>query len=195
MPRAISLILVALVALSSWSCTALKEIANLRNLNFSLDNVADVRLAGVPVENVQQFDDLSFSDIARVTGAVATRRVPLAFVLDIGAENPEENQVNARMVQMDWTLFLQDRETISGSLVEEFTIPAGQTTTIPLEIELDLYSFFDDNARDLFNMVRSLSGSGGAPANIRLQALPTINTPVGPLTYSNPITIVSKSVG
>lgn len=195
MSRAVSLILVAFVACSSWSCTALKEIANLRNLNFSLDNIADVRLAGVPMENVRQFDDLSFSDIARVTGAVATKKVPLAFVLDIGAENPEENQVNARMVQMEWTLFLQDRETISGTLVEEYAIPAGKKASIPLEIELDVLTFFDENARDLFDMVLSLSGQGGAPANIKLQALPTINTPVGPLQYSSPITIVSKTVG
>ena len=195
MRKTTSTILFVVLACSSLSCTALKEIANLRNLVFSLDRISDVRLAGVPMQEVERYDDLAFSDLARVAGAVASRNVPLALTLDIGAENPEDNQVKARMVQLEWTLLLQDRETVSGTLVEDYSIPAGSSATIPLEIELELLSFFDDSARDLANMVLSLTGAGGAPANIKVRALPTVNTPVGPIQYTSPITIVSKTVG
>ncbi|NND70050.1 MAG: hypothetical protein HKN43_00565 [Rhodothermales bacterium] len=195
MRRVASLLLFCTLAASSLSCSALKEIANLRNLVFSLDRIADVQLADVPLANIKAYDDLQFTEVARLGRAVVNREIPLSFDLNIGAENPPENNVQARMVRMDWTLLLEDTETISGIIDDEFLIPAGGTATIPLSINLELFSFFDKSAKDLVDLALSLSGAGGEPKNIKIRALPTINTPLGPIRYSDPITIVSKTVG
>ncbi|HEX7069937.1 MAG TPA: LEA type 2 family protein [Rhodothermales bacterium] len=175
-------------------CQTLRQVAALRMVDFALDNVADVRLAGVQLDRIRSYEDLRPTDLARLAASLAQRRLPLAFDLHVAAENPADNPVEARLLSMDWTLFLEDRETISGVLDQEFLIPPGSVTDIPLRIQLDLVDFFGDNMRDLVNLALSLSGEGGEPTNVRLEALPTINTAIGPIRYPQPITIISREI-
>ena len=176
-------------------CSALRQVAALRHVAFALDRVTDTRLAGVSVERIQRYEELSALDIARIGGALAQQRLPLEFELHVAARNPEENEVDARLLQMSWTLLLEGRRTISGQVDREFILPSGQTTSIPLFIEIDLLDFFDENARDLIELALSVSGEGGTPKNISVEATPTIRTPLGPIRYPQPITIVSRDIG
>ncbi len=184
---------VVLPALSG--CQTLKEIANLRHVDFSLDRLSGLNLAGVSLQNVRSYRDLSAGDLFKLTTAVARRDLPLRFNLHVAALNPETNSVAARLVRMDWTLFLEDRETISGVVDQEQVLNPGQPVDIPVAIDLELLSFFDKNAQDLVDLVLSLSGEGGAPKNVRLQAIPVIDTVIGPIRYPDPIVIVNREVG
>jgi hypothetical protein len=102
--------------------------------------------------------------------------------------------MDARLTAMDWTLFLQDRETVSGTFRQEIVMPPGTPTDIPIDIELDLIRFFDENLRGLVDLATALGGQG-PPTNVKLKVQPTIQTQVGPMRYPNPITVVSKDVG
>ena len=176
-------------------CQTLRELAALRFVDFSIDGVTDARLAGVEIERFRSHQDLSAMDVARIARAVASRELPLQFQMHLGAKNPEENGVQARLLRMDWTLLVEDRETINGVLEEDFVIPPGAVTDIPLFIELDLVDFFDRNVEDLVDLALSIAGAGGAAKNVKLRARPTVDTPVGPIEYPQPITIVSRDVG
>lgn len=176
-------------------CQTLQQIANLRNVNFALDRVADARLAGVDIDRIRSYEDLSTQDMLRLGAAVAQKELPLAFALHLNAENPPENEVDARMVRMDWTLLLDDRETISGIFDQNIVLPPGEPTDVPIPMQLDLVEFFNDGARDLIELALAVSGQGGAPKRIKLQATPTIDTVIGPIRYPSPITIVSRTVG
>ena len=92
-------------------------------------------------------------------------------------------------------MLLEQRETVSGTIEREYVFPPGQPQDVPIAIELDLLDFFERNAQDLFDLARNLAGQGGAPKNVALRALPTIDTPIGPISYPRPITIVSRDVG
>lgn len=186
-------LLISATAISG--CQTLRQVANLRLIDFALDRINDLHLAGVPVQRAESYEDLRATDIARIAASLAQNRLPVEFELHLAADNPEENQVDARMIQMDWTLFVEDRETISGVFNDEVVLPSGVTTIIPLFIQLDLVEFFGESLRDLVELALSLSGQGGEPTNIRLQAQPTIRTPLGPIRYPQPITIVSRDVG
>jgi len=180
--------------LLSSGCQTLQQVANLRKLNFALDRVADAELAGIELSGIRSYEDLSASDVARLGVALADGDMPLTFDLFVAAENPEENNVSARMVQMDWTFLMEDNETISGNLEENFVISPGETQDFPVRIELDLVDFFDGNARNLFDLALAAAGSG-EPQNVALEAQPTIETELGPIEYPNPITITSRDLG
>ena len=182
----------ALLVLSS--CQTLREVANLRNVDFAIDRVTDGRLAGIDLTRVRSYEDLRPTDVLRLTQAVARGELPLAFTLNLAAENPPDNNVQARLVQMDWTLLLDDRETVSGVFDQTIVLPPGEPRSIPIAIQLDLVRFFDDNAQDLINLALAVSGQGGEPTRVKLQAIPTIDTAIGPIRYPNPITIVSREV-
>lgn len=177
------------------SCATLEQVAALRRVDFAIDRVATPRLAGVDVSRVRSYTDLSPLQIAAIGAAVARGELPFAFDLHIAAENPADNPVSARLLEMEWSLFLEDRETISGTLARSFVMPPGEVTDIPLRIELDLVEFFDSNVQDLVDMVLAVTGQGGSPRRISLRARPTIETPIGPIRYPEAITIVAREVG
>ena len=176
-------------------CATLQQMASLRNVDFALDRVSDLRLSGIDVGSVRSFDDLSFLDAGRLVLALSRNELPMDFRLHLRAENPAENSTEARMVQMAWTLLLQDRETLSGVLENEILLPPGEPTDVPLAISLNLMEFFEGSAQDLVELALSLAGQGGAPKEVALRATPVINTPLGPIRYPGPITILSREVG
>jgi hypothetical protein len=193
MRRTLTVVATAVLFLSG--CTALREVANLRKVDFGIDALTDLRIAGVEARGLRSYDDLGALDIVRIGAAVSRRELPVSFVLDVVAANPEENGVQARMVAMDWTLLLEDRETISGVFEDEVVIPSGDVRHLPIRIELDLIKFFEGNARDLVDVALSLAAAGGEAKNVKLRAVPTIQTVLGPVRYPEPITIVSTSIG
>lgn len=152
-------------------------------------------MAGVDLSHVRTYSDLSLSDGARVAAALAAQELPLSFRLHLLAENPAGNSVTARLVRLQWTLFLENTETISGQIEREYALPPGQPTDIPLDISLDLFDFYERSGEDLVELALNLAGAGGTPKQVAIRAVPTINTALGPITYPQPITIVAASVG
>lgn len=176
-------------------CQTIKELTNIRNVDFDLGAVRNLNLAGVQLDRIENYSDINALDIVKLTTAFARRDLPLSFQLEVEAQNPETNQVAARLVRLDWTLLLEDRETISGVIDGERTIEPGQEVVIPVVIELELMEFFDHNARDIIDLALALSGNGGASKNIKLKATPVVDTIIGPISYPDQITIVNSEVG
>jgi hypothetical protein len=183
-----------LLTLSVSACATIREVSNLRKVNFQLDRVADTQLAGVKIDDVRSYEDLGGTDILRLGSALSKGEMPLSFNLHVRATNPESNSVNARLTQMDWTLLLEDKETVSGQFGQEVVLPPGQPKDVSFRVELDLVRFFDDNLKGLVNLVSAISGEA-PPQTIKLRVQPTVNTALGPFKYPSPITVVSKEVG
>lgn len=190
-----SLTIMASLLLGISGCATLQQIAALRQVAFALDGVANARLAGVEIGRLRNASNLSALDIGRITVAAARRDVPLDFTVNVRATNPSENGTTASLVKLGWTLLLDDKETISGEVDSVVALPPGQPTTIPLRMRLNLAEFVDGPAEDLVNLALSVAGLDADPTRITLRALPTVDTPIGPIRYPMPITIVNRNVG
>ena len=187
------LVLMCLIA-GLVGCATLREIAALRTVAFSLDRVDNVRIAGVRVDDKRSYSDLSAVETARIAAAIVTKRVPLDLVVHVRAENPRDNQVSARLVDLDWTLFLENRETVSGKLAGTHLLPPGEPVDVPIGAQLDLLEFFNGSGRDLVDLALGIAGQGGSPKEVRLEALPTIQTSLGPIRYPGRI-VIRRVVG
>ncbi|MGA2383055.1 MAG: hypothetical protein ABSG61_06425 [Gemmatimonadales bacterium] len=193
-PTRWTLALAALAATLA-GCVTLSRLTALKRVDFSIAGVQDGRLAGVDLRRIANYDDLSVVEIGRIALAVSRRDVPLDFRVLIRADNPADNNTAATMVKLAWTLLLDDKETVSGVLDTVVTMPPGQTAYIPLPMRVNLRQFFDGPAQSLVNLAASVAGLSSHPTRIAVRAVPTINTPLGPITYPSPITIVSRTVG
>lgn len=185
---------VLLVATFS-SCATLQSIAGLRQVAFALDGVQDGRLGGVALNRVASYEDLSAAEIGRLTLAFARNDLPLEFQVAVRAENPADNATSATLVRLAWSLFLDDKETISGVLDTTYALPPGQPVVIPIQMSLNLREFFDGPAESLVSLAAGLAGIRADPTRVTIRAVPTIDTPLGPIAYPSPITIVSQTVG
>jgi hypothetical protein len=149
----------------------------------------------VPLERVASYSDLNALEVGRLAVAVARNDLPLEFQVDVRAENPASNAATATLARLSWSLLLDDTETISGVLDQSYALPPGEPVVIPLHVELNLRQFFDDSAENLVSLAASLVGLGGDATRVALRAVPTIDTPFGPMAYPSPITVVSRTVG
>ena len=136
------------------SCQSIKEIAALRDVAFAIDRLTDVRLAGIDLSQVRSVRDLRAADVLNLTRALNRREMPLTFQLNLEATNPSTNSVAARLVGLDWTLFLEEKETISGAFNGDVTLPPGQPQQVPFGVSLDLVQFFEGGVNDLVNVAQ-----------------------------------------
>lgn len=185
------------------SCKTLNQIkdsiVNLQRLEFKLDNVNNFRLAGVDLSNIKSVSDLSIMDGIKLTKAFADKKLPAQFVLNVAANNPNDGtggskQSAATLTSLDWKLYIDNKETIAGDINKDIVIPGtGQSETIPLVMNIDLYQFFGNKGyEDIINLALAIGGQGGSASRLKLDARPTVKTPVGNINYPNRITIVDK---
>ena len=183
-----SLVLVA-------GCATMRSITALRQVHFDIDRLQGIRLAGVNLDNKRSLSDVSPLEMARVTAAVLRGQVPLSMDVHILGQNPPENNTTARLVRFDWTLDLNGKETVSGTLDTAYTFEPGMTTDVRLPISLDLAQFFHQSGQDLVDLALGLAGLGSRQTEVVIRAIPTIDTPLGGIRYPNAITIVRRTVG
>ncbi|MFN3597646.1 MAG: hypothetical protein ACK41D_10290 [Rubricoccaceae bacterium] len=185
LPALLGLVLFA----SASGCATLEQIAALRQVGFALDRVSQGRLAGVSIDGARGYGDIGALDAARVAASIAQGSLPLDFVLHVEASNPAENPVAARLVALEWTLFVEDTETVSGVFNDARLIAPGTTADLPIAIRLDLVQFFGRNVPELANLALNIAGAGGSPAKLRLQARPSVTTQFGRIAYPGTISI------
>ena len=185
----------AVVLLALAACATMRGLMALRQVAFEVDRVATVRIAGVSLDQVRSPRDLDVLDAARIAAAVMRRQVPLSFDLHLLGRNPAENQTTARLVRLQWILDLNGRETVSGTLETAYAFPPGEVTDVRVPISLDLWQFFQGSAADAIDLAAGLAGIGTARTEVALRAVPTIDTPLGPIQYPGSITIVRRAVG
>lgn len=188
------LVVLGLMVCGLAGCTTLREVASLRTVRFQIDRISESHLAGVRLSKLRSLEDLSGNDLLRLTTAVSEGKLPFSFQLHLQAINPASNEVNARLTKMDWTLLLEEKETVSGTFDRELVLPPGTPTDVPVRIQLDLLRFFEENLNRLVDLALAVSGEH-PPQSVKLKVRPTINTKFGPITYPSPITAVSGKVG
>lgn len=176
-----------LAPLGMAGCAALEQTLALRQVQFAVDDVSQTRLAGVALDHTTTYQDLGPVALARIGTAIAMGVVPLQFTMNVGAENPAENTVSARLTRMDWILLLDGQETITGIVDDARQIAPGQRVQIPIQMELDLLQFFERDVQNLIELALAVAGQGQQEVALRLR--PTITTPLGPISYPGYITI------
>ncbi len=179
------------------SCATLNALAGLSRIQFKLNNVQSVRLAGIDIANKHSVSDFSVMDGINLAAAFASGQFPLTFTLNVAARNPNaptgSSLVSALQVtDFPWTLLLNGHQTISGNIGAPVGVPAGGTTSmIPLQVSVDLKQFFANQSyNDLLNLALALSGQGGV-SQVQLVTQPTMSAGGLSLRYPGQLTIVN----
>jgi hypothetical protein len=201
----LAMVLVLVVALGASGCKSLTNtlgaLTDIKNLEFKLGDANAFKVSGIDISTMSQPSQISPLDMARVVANVAGKTLPVSFTLNVLARNPNTGSGRTQptplyLSKLDWTLIVDDRTTINGVVNRELEIPAsGGTTTIPLQINMDLYKFFNDKGHmDLLNLAMAIGGANGSSSNLKLLAKVAVRIPgVGVVEYPDQITIVDQT--
>jgi hypothetical protein len=184
------------------SCAALGDmasaLANLQRLKFKIGGVRDFRLLGISLAGKNRLADLGTADALRIAQAYASKKLPVEFVMDVLALNPNDGtggttRTVSTLTGLECRLLIDDKPTVIGNIDQPMEIPGtGQEAVIPLRLSLDLLEFFGDRRyEDLLGLALAIGGRSGSPSRLALDAQPTVSTPLGPITYPGRLTIVS----
>ena len=189
--KRILVFLFTLIAITSCGVVQqVQQIASFAKCDFKLNDVQDVRIAGISVQNYKGTSDLNFGDAARLAAALTGSTLPLTFNLNIEAHNP--NGQVAGLNRLEWILLIDDIEMVNGINEEPVTIPANGSTVIPLSMNIDLRKALSGKSgQSLLNFGFNLAGANGSPTRIKLKAKPTILVGKFPIAYPGYITITS----
>ena len=173
-------------------------MTNLKRIQFKLNNVTGFSLNGVGLSGKSAISDFSLTDAAKLLQAYNSKSLPVSFTLNVLAKNPNTGSSGttsalATITGLAWSLYLDGKQTINGDINNAVTVPAsGETTTIPLGMNLDMVKFFSDKSYEsIVNLALALGGASGSTSKIKLVARPTIKTPIGNIAYPSNITIVN----
>ena len=188
--------LIAILLLSSViGCASTLELAAMRQVEFRFDGISDAQIAGIHLERVHSTDDVSALDLGRLTLAVASKDVPLDLIVHVTGRNPPTNKATARMIALDWSYLVDDRETVSGRLSEPYVFPPGQSTDVPVVVTFNMFRFFGGTGKDLLNTALALAGQRTSSHTVTLRLTPSIDTPAGRIRYPVPISLDLSRAG
>lgn len=182
--------LLALLLIGSMGgCATAKEIIALQQVDFRYDRLSGARVAGIALDRIHSYEDVSPVDLARFAIAVVSKDVPFDITVHLEGRNPEANATTARLVAMDWAYLVDDRESVSGRITEAFTFVQGEPKDVPIPVMFNLADFFGSDGRDLLNTALALAGQRTSTHKVSLRISPTVDTPIGPIRYPTPIII------
>jgi len=184
--------LVFVLFLSLASCAQIgditKALMDLKNLDFRLSGIEQVRLGGVSFTKGMKVDDLSIMDIAKLTSAVSKNSIPIDFILNLEARNPNEDKgkkykTTATLESFDFDVFLDNSKAFTGGLAAPVKIESnGGTKVIPLKISFDLTKVVNDKQYTKFaNIAMNLAGFDTQKTKIKVEANPVVSTAIGKL--------------
>lgn len=170
-----------------------RQVAMLSKCEFRLSSVDQLKLAGVNIQQVKKLSDLSLLDAAKITtAAVSGSSLPLNFTLNVEVKNP--NAGSAGLTKLDWILFIDDIQMVSGVNEQRLQVPGnGGTGTIPLTIGVNLKEVLKGKSGDaIANFGLNLAGAGNKPTRITLKAKPTIMVGSQYIAYPGYLTVQNE---
>src|SRR5262245_31433261 len=113
-------------------CSTMRGVRALRDVDFEVTRVTDVRVAGVPIGGRHGSIEDPAEQAVLLGAAALSGHLPLECKVLVRASNPPSNPVTAELVRMDWTLLLDGRKAVGGRVAHRFTIPPGESAEVPV---------------------------------------------------------------
>jgi hypothetical protein len=172
-----------------------RQVAALHQVEFRFDRIADPQLTGIPLSGIRSHDDLSARDLGRLALAIASGDVPLRLTVHVVGRNPDSNTITAKLIGLDWSCIVDEREVVSGQVTEGYEFPPGKPIDLPLQVSFNLVEFFGSDGRNLLDAALALAGRRPSTHTMTMRLRPVIETPIGPIRYPAPIDLVLVTAG
>ena len=189
------IIAIVLLTASFTACEELAQIANqaaqvvnLKNCNFDVTGVNNINMLGINVSNGMNKNSLTAAQLINVTNSLLNKRLPVTFNVNLDVDNP--NNIAASLGKMDYIIKLNNKEVISSTFTDGFSIPANGKGSISIPISTDLFQLFSGETADaILNLAFKLAGAKSDPVNLGVLVKPYIKVNNQSLAYPDYITI------
>ena len=195
MKKLIRIFAILLMVASFSACDELAQIANqaaqtvnLKNCTFDVNSVNNINMLGINLTKGLSMKDLNTQQVLSVTNALLNKKLPVTFNVNLDVNNP--NSIAASLSKMDYIISLNNKEVISSSFTDGFSIAANSKGQVSIPISTDLFQLFSGETKDaVLNLAFKLAGAKSEPVNLGVKVKPYIKINNQSLAYPDYITI------
>lgn len=171
-----------------------KQIDALRNYNYDVASVSNVRIAGRLVDNLIAGDDNSLSSLPGIALAVLSKDLPLEAKVDMNVSNPTEQVTNINAFK--YLIEIQGKPFFEGTVDQRINLKNGESIVVPLTFKANLFGVTDqgNGIEKVLSDIFTREGQGAVVLKIK----PSINIGGKSIYYPGYITVdnnLLKSVG
>ena len=189
------IVAVLLLALTVTACNEFQQIANqtaqainLKNCTFSVNGINQIKMMGIDLSKGMNKNNLSAVQLLSVTNSLLNKKLPVTFNVNLDVNNP--NKIAASLGKMDYIISLNNKEVISSTFTDGFSIPANSKGQVAIPITTDLFQLFSGETADaILNLAFKLAGAQSNPVNLGVKVKPYIKVNNTSLAYPDYITI------
>ena len=189
------IVAILLLALTVTACNELAQIANqaaqtinLKNCTFNVNGINKIKMLGIDLSKGMDKSNLNAMQLLNVTNSLMNKKLPVTFNVNLDVNNP--NSIAASLGKMDYIISLNNKEIISSTYNDGFSIPANSKGTISIPISTDLFQLFSSETADaVLNIAFKLAGAKSNPVNLGVKVKPYIKINNQSLAYPDFITI------
>lgn len=178
------ILLVCIALMTAASCVQIQQALQLAKCDFRLKNIEGLDMAGVNVQKIESWSDITIQDVLKITSSFKQGSLPVNFKLNMEIRNP--NAEKAALNQLDWILMLDQTQIAQGTTTQRVEVAGGGgSATMPISITSDLKKLLSgESMTTLTNMVLNMADASGKPTTLTLKAKPYIS--IGSVTIPYP---------
>ena len=195
MKKIIRIIAFVMLTASFTACEQLAQIAsqaaqvmNLKNCTFDVNGLDKINMMGISLHKNMSMGDLTAAQVINVTNSLMNKKLPVTFNVNLDVNNP--NSIAASLGKMDYIISLNNKEVISSTFSNGFSIAPNSKGKIAIPISTDLFQLFSNETKDaVLNLAFKLAGAKSEPVNLGVKVKPYIKINNQSLAYPDYITI------
>ena len=168
----------------------LQSALNMRHCEYRYQSITNLTISGMNLSN--GISAFQLPQILAILGGTVSS-IPLDFTLNLDVHNPNPSQAAFQAVQ--YIIQIDDVEFTNGMVNQPFSVDAGQTAQLPIQIGVDIATLISNHSQSaILNIVKNFIGVGTEKSNVTVQLKPTFTVGVSRIT--SPVYIpVSFSFG
>lgn len=167
-----------------------KELRALEKCEYELVSADSVLLAGTDVGQLIKSGRVDLARLPGVAMGFLSGNVPLSAVLNVRVTNPTNTLAGIR--QFAYIIEVEGQELIDGTSDLPVRVPAGETVTVPVRLQGNMYQMLSNQSilqRVMAYVQATQAGTANEPVNMTIKIKPTVALGNSEINYPGYISI------
>lgn len=157
------ILLLCFTALAISSCGINQQAAQIKALEkctYRITSAEQVTLGGADVKKMLSNGDINLGSLPGLALGLLRKDVPLRARLNLEVKNPTGN--DAAINEFEYKILINRQELATGFVNQALNVAAGQSSTVPVDMEINVYPFVS-NSKVMGEISEFLKSSKGGP--------------------------------
>lgn len=139
------IIIICFLAMGISSCGINKQAQQIKALeqcDYKLNDINQITIAGTDVKKLVTDQSINLVNLPALALGFLRQDIPLRASLKLDITNPSNSL--AAINNFDYIILINKQELVNGTVDQRVSIAPGQTTSVPLQLNANIYQFLSN---------------------------------------------------